>query len=143
MNLKETWQDYNDYFYNTKAPINYKQYRDELNLIAIMTLPVFLSFIFLISLNLNEGIKQSFIYGVTFVIAALIITILRNPVERRMFNTRDKSDVPYRVSHVIVFIGSIIYCLISYFLHQEVQFYVLVLGYFIPSMTTMGNYYLK
>ncbi|TDM15757.1 hypothetical protein [Macrococcus bovicus] len=139
MKFKEKWHEYSRNFTNTTEPIQYEEFVKLEQFGRVLSLPfLLLIFIGLLAFDI-QGPAMIAVFASYF----LVIFILTYSVHVRMFHARGRSPLPFQVLHILGFISCFIYFIYSTVTHQEANFAALAGLILIPSLTTMGNYFLK
>lgn len=139
MKFKEKWYAYSRHFTNTTAPIQYEEFIKLEQFGRILSLPFLL--LTYIGLLLFDGQGPAMI--AVFISYFLVNFVLTYAVHVRMFYARGRSPLFFNVLHGLGFIGLFIYLVFCLVTHQEVRLDIVLILLLIPSLTTMGNYFLK
>ncbi|WJP97136.1 hypothetical protein [Macrococcus bovicus] len=139
MNFRERWDAYSRNFTNTTAPIQYEEFVKLEQFGRVLSLP----FLLLIFIGLLAFDIQGPAMIAVFASYYLVSFVLTYAVHVRMFHARGRSPLFFNVLHGLGFIGLFIYLVFCLVTHQEVRLDIVLILLLIPSLTTMGNYFLK
>lgn len=152
---KETWNNYWRNLFNPHAPITRDLYNRSRWIATIILIPFLLLWFKFANpvydeyyYNKSEAqqrlmdMNQHYITAVGFLTVILLMFIMTLSLELRMFKHRKVSSRFFIISNVLFFIVSYGYVFVAHFTGHDVNFFIVIILFLIPSFTTNSGIFI-